>query len=609
MSSQKVKGNNSTELLVSLANKAKITMQNYKFILESIQLYKNQINEIKNILQLNKAKNFNFSETICKDSKLIYQYIRQLKILNNNYSQEITILRKKIFEYNQKLFNIESINKPLENNLLDNFILKNALLKLNNEILRYNSLLKTTKKHFIFREMKRDSSIDKKGGEYTIDRLNLISQKDLLFESRNFNKCFNKVISYNKKIKEKYKIIEELKYYIENIKNLIFKSGILKRFDSNHNIFSEYENNIKKKNNYNMGKDNKKKFQEDEKNFEYNKFKEKYPKNNFSKKINIQNYNSVLVFQDSNENKYKAKIENNNSYDEMESKNLKLSLINKFNEGEEKNEEKINELNSKKLQKALKKKNNRIKLLSCEDLYDISNYEGKNEEIIDEELHSNDETKFESKILAKKAIRKDYLAKIKKEVPSLNFSQIEFNKAKVMNEADLYSLNQRNFKIQNIDVQIINMKKKIKKIKKKLELNIKKYNALGNFIEETKNYYNKILRPLKIKSTVEGGDIEFKIQNLLGKKDNEEEIESQNYNDEEELVGSDYSDEDKYELYNNQIHIIGDDSEDENNDNIITNTQAEIKTNIGLNLIDNGKRNLIKKCKKNFEDNCICNSN
>ena len=51
------------------------------------------------------------------------------------------------------------------------------------------------------------------------------------------------------------------------------------------------------------------------------------------------------------------------------------------------------------------------------------------------------------------------MPKIKKQVPFINLSQIEYNKQKVMNEADLYSLQRRKLKNQNVDENIKNRKK------------------------------------------------------------------------------------------------------------------------------------------------------
>ena len=263
-----------------------------------------------------------------------------------------------------------------------------------------------------------------------------------------------------------------------------------------------------------------------------------------------------------------------------------------------------------------------MQLLSLDELFDISNYEGKKEEIIDEELHSNDDTKFEKKVIPQKKIINDYLKQIKSEVPSLNLSLIEFNKEKAMNEADMYSLQRRNFEVNDIDCLISNMKKKIKRIKRKTKINKKKYLAMRDFINETKNNY-KILRPLKIKSTAEGANIDFKIQNLIGKSENNgsnKNILRGNENViEEEAVGSEYSDEDKYEdekgeyLKTNEINIIGDeDSGNEVDNNDYMKTQIDIKPDIGLNLgvKNNGKNKkyIKKKAKIKEEDEGKFNS-
>ena len=61
-----------------------------------------------------------------------------------------------------------------------------------------------------------------------------------------------------------------------------------------------------------------------------------------------------------------------------------------------------------------------------------------------------------------KKITVQYLPKIRKQVPRINLSQIEFNKQKIMNEADLYSDQRRKFNMQNIDENIKTMKKKKK---------------------------------------------------------------------------------------------------------------------------------------------------
>jgi len=617
----------STKLLASLANEANLKIKINKQLSDIIIIYKNQINEIKKIINKNKEENFSAPKKDKQNIQLIIEYISKIKLLKNKFNEEITKSTEKINEFKTKLFNNYSNNQPLDKQELDNFILQNTLIKLNNDTLRYNLSLKSIKEFSVFREPKRDSSVDKKNGEYYIYDISIDEQRNMLQTSRAFNILQNKSKGYLKKIKEKNKKIEKLKYFIEKLKKNINKLPTLKKYESSENVFSQIEDirtSVKlEKNN------NKKKFKEDETSFEYNinnkYFKRKHSKKNSPKRKYSKHFDDNL---ESDEDKN----EHNNSFVEIRSKNINLPLINKFNEENEENEDE-NEENMNKNNNYIyhykrdNSKKTKFNLISKEELFEISNYEGKNEAIIDDELHSNDETKFETKVIPNKKIVSDYLNQIKKEVPSLNFSQIEFNKAKVMNEADLYSLQRRNFDEKNIDGRIANTKKKIKKLRKKIKINDQKLMAMKNYIEEIKANY-KLLRPLKIKSTVEGGDIDFKIQNLLGKRSGninsennkkEEEKNKQNIIEEEEgCVGSDYSDEDKYEEDNdNKNNYNGDgDSGSEKDNNNIMKTQAEIKTKIGLNLIYNNninnkvidKKNKKKKIKVNVDENDKFNS-
>jgi hypothetical protein len=113
----------------------------------------------------------------------------------------------------------------------------------------------------------------------------------------------------------------------------------------------------------------------------------------------------------------------------------------------------------KERKKKVKKK---LNFLTLDELFDLDNEEGEKEVIIQEELHSDDEIIFEKKIKNKNRINTEYLAQIKKQVPGLYLNQIEFNKKKVMNEADLYSFQRREYNKQDIDENIKTMKKKNK---------------------------------------------------------------------------------------------------------------------------------------------------
>jgi len=615
MSSRETKDIIPTKLLASLANEANEKIQTNKHILETIQIYQNQIKVIKQILKNNKENNITIPKKNSQNNEFLFEYINKLKSLNNNLNQGIKKKKEKNNDYKEKLFDNNSIKQPLEKEELDNFILKNTLLKLNDEIVKYNMLIKTSREHSVLREIRRDTPIDSKSADYIIYDLSIDIQRNMLLENRDFNICVNKNKAYQKKMKNYKKKAEKLKYYIEIFRNSINKIPLLKRFDSSNNIFQDVGNN-QKQNIMGFSNNKNKKFQEDENNFEY--------KGNFTKNMSENNTDNIKH----NDNNFNSEEDNDNNEDNKvehislkeKKNNKKLLLINKNDEEEEnENEEDIKKenINKKNIYKKDKKKNTKkLELLSLDELFDLSNYEGENEAIIDEELHSNDETTFETKIKPQKKIINDYIKQIKHEVPSLNFSQIEFNKAKVMNEADLYSLQRRNFEGKNIDTIISNIKKKIKKLKKILELNERKYLAMRNFINETKDNYNKILRPLKIKSTVEGGNIDFKIQNLLGTNKNKKIEEKKNNNIiEEELVGSDYSDEDKYEEENvksNKINIIGDEDSDNDvgNNNVFMKTQVDINMEIGLNLNNYEKNKNInkRKIKYNTEDNSKFNS-
>ena len=148
------------------------------------------------------------------------------------------------------------------------------------------------------------------------------------------------------------------------------------------------------------------------------------------------------------------------------------------------------------------KKDKKINFLTVSQLFDVNNDEGKNEAIIDDELHSDDEVIFEPRVKMQKKVTKDEnLKKIKAQVPGVDLSQIEFNKQKVMNEADLYSLQNREFQAQNIDEQISEMRARNKLIKHKLLVNNKKLISLQNFVNNTKNNY-QLLKPLKLQGSV-----------------------------------------------------------------------------------------------------------
>ena len=132
----------------------------------------------------------------------------------------------------------------------------------------------------------------------------------------------------------------------------------------------------------------------------------------------------------------------------------------------------------------------------------MNNDEGKSEAIIDDELHSDDDVTFQPKVKQNNKISKGFrLTQIQKKIPKVDLSMIEFNKKKIMNEADLYSFKRRKFKSKNIDEQIKEMSVKRKEILHKCKISVKKIKAMKQFSENMQKNYN-ILKPLKLKTSV-----------------------------------------------------------------------------------------------------------
>ena len=198
---------------------------------------------------------------------------------------------------------------------------------------------------------------------------------------------------------------------------------------------------------------------------------------------------SLFFNEDEEFNKEQTYISNNNNYNSLffSNDNIKSSL------------------KEKEKKKKVKQK---LNFLTFDELFDLENEEGEEELIIQEELHSDDEVVFEKKIKNKNRINTEYLPQIKKQVPGLFLNQIEFNKKKVMNEADLYSFQRREFNRQNIDQNIKTMKKKIKIMRRRKELNEQKLKVLIDFDKKAEEQYES-LKKVKVLSSVKDKDISF----------------------------------------------------------------------------------------------------
>ena len=386
--------------------------------------------------------------------------------------------------------------QTLSNIQYDNFILIYQLKEKDDIIKSIQKGLDSLKDSLYFKENKREISVNNKWGEYYLTtNLNNLSEK-MMGECQNFIQFRNKC---DKKEKEKTKINKKIQIYKELIKYYKNCLGYSKNSDKSFNSVRKNKNNEKK------NKD----------------------KSLLAKSILIPNENKLSLF-DKEENLFDENLlidkeinKKNNNRNEGSINNEKIdekeqlsSIL--INENDYGNLFKYNNNNDLKY---IKNKNNNkssksIKnFLTVDELFDVNNHEGKSEAIIDDELHSDDETVFEIKVKPLKKVSIHYIPKIKSQVPKINLAQIEFNKQKVMNEADLYSLQRRNFKMQNLDENIKTMKKKVKKMKHICKINKKKVISFENFSKNMENNY-KALKPLKIQSSLGGAKIP-KIQNFF----------------------------------------------------------------------------------------------
>ena len=434
------------------------------FLEEKKLQYNKQLNIIKSIL-----KNKNNSLNIKKELKQLHESLiksnNSLKKENSNLYNKLSSFKDKIskdgiFSDKQKLTNVKS----------DNLLLIYQLKEKEYIIKRLNKAIESIKNNKYFKESKRESSINDKWGHYyiTLDLNNL--GKQMMAEIENFiqdnNKCFKKEKEKNRLTNKKDSLNEIINFFTK-----------------------ELGDNIK-------SKERNKKIKNSNKN----------DKKLLMQTMILQNEKELSLF-DGKEDY----LDENLCIDE-ERKNNDINSTTIFFEDIGLNKY-INTETKNKKNKKNKNKNSKIDFLTVDELFDINNHEGKEEAIIDDELHSDDDTKFETKIKPLKKIGIHYIPKIKKQVPLINLSQIEYNKQKVMNDADLYSHQRRQYINQNVDENIKNMKKKVNKYKYKCKLNKKKMNVFENYAKNIENNY-KVLKPLKVQSSLGGVKIP-KIQNFF----------------------------------------------------------------------------------------------
>ena len=493
-----------------LAEVATEEINKNKFLSQTISLYQLQIDNIKKILEIkskfisspnnkintttNTTTNINLSINGNNNESNIglsiknkfLSYYQQLKESVDDIKEaNKKILQKYEINYNI-IFDDSSLSKiDLNKNRTDIFILDYELKKKNDIIKKLNENLINSRRHSIFRESTREAEINRNIGTNYLNTDNLYLQRDLQVECRNYNKCINRLKKKEQNLKkirdtEKY-LNEAIKYFEEEKgkkKDNKYSNQIKK--DKNNGVFNQ-KNKIKESNVFGLNKKNSLK---------------KRGNNNGNNGFNTtsieelgKNYFYDNVFEEDNiDQTYMPNINELNSLF-FSSDNLKIS-------------KKVKE---KERKKEMKQK---LNFLTVDELFDLDNVEGEKELIIQEELHSDEEVTFEKKIKNKNRINTEYLSQIKKQVPGLYLNQIEFNKKKVMNEADLYSFQRREFNRQNIDENIKTMKKKIKIMKKRIAINQEKLSVLIDFDRKAKEQY-KVLKPIKVLSSMKDYNISF----------------------------------------------------------------------------------------------------
>ena len=564
--------NSDREKLKYFAEKAKEVMTlniNYH---KQKDIYEKYIKEIKKIL---------FDKDKLQDN--IRKINNQLKSNISNLQQEYTKIKSYKYDNYYKICTDEfEMGKPLLNQLKDDkFTLEYTLLQ-KTDIIKVLSLnMKNSIIFSLFRPPKRDILLDLKEGNSAIDEIIGKIQSNLLTNSKNFNALKEKRKKNKIKIQQLKDKIREINEYINMVqieklkieqknKN---KSDILIIHDFSKKLISNQKNNLS-----NLKTSDRTcstyeatsnfKDTENKENININIIKNTNSKFELSKSIGkkYEEDKSNLNNNDCNENKKdehiikaimstiipdKINFKRNNRCNINPTKTNCETLKNDIDVTSTKysEENKINNTNSKALSaenRTSKKKNKNKNYLTnakiiesfqnLEELFQSTDSENEKEEIIiDNVIHSDDDTILEKKIIPNKNIQNAYISKIHSTVPKINLDLIEFNKLKAYQEVDLYSLERRDHKNLSLDDNINMTKKKIKKLKNKININSKKVVAMKKYIDDLKNKYI-LFKKIKTNSSAFNSKVNYIANHEIIDLNKVEEDEDENEND----IGSDY---------------------------------------------------------------------
>ena len=239
------------------------------------------------------------------------------------------------------------------------------------------------------------------------------------------------------------------------------------------------------------------------------------------------------------------------------------------------------------------------KFQKIEYLFEISDVENDKENIIYDELNSDEEIVFQNKIKQPIKLTELYFDEIKKEIPEINLAQIQYNKMKEIKEDDLYSIQRRKYKNQNLDNNIKELKKDIEKKEQQIELIQKKERAMKEYIEKVEKTYSDLKKYSRKKTSVYNKDIKFLKKSLLYKGgENIKEEETSEEGDKE--IGSDYENEQNEEddfAKGKQSVFVGNEQKDRKINKGLKNNP--LGKSVRDDMFKNNLRNKLKHIKAN----------
>ena len=313
-----------------------------------------------------------------------------------------------------------------------------------------------------------------------------------------------------------------------------------------------------------------------------------------------ENLNSSNNIQDENEQEI-----NVNKMDLKKSQNLMIyntigfKSMNKNFEEDNKSEPGSDD---RKKRKEKNKEENKLiaEFKKIEDLFELSDFELEKENLIDDDLNSDDDNFFESKINQPIKLNEYYYEEIQKEIPIINLAQIEYNKMKIGKEDDLYSFQRRKYKSQNIDNLIKDERKNKEKLEQRLELLKKKEKLMNEYINEIKINLAERRKYNRRNTTVHNKKTNYIKKSLFGEEDNIiEEFDDEDNNDEQ--YGSDYENEqneiEDFAIKGKKSVLVGEMTLDKSKEKKAGNWGGKLGKSVIDGLFKNKLRNKIRKQK------------